>query len=206
MSGELFEVLVSEELPSIKRWAPLFGRSDFKPQLQSRSLQRSLLARTTQYGIRGVRKISSRTTFWYRRVFPVFWFGFLLLWTVFALLLSGNERPPRIIFLIPGVMAIFGYFMIRWLVLPLADEVFLDGDEILVRKNGKKIRFSIRQILNVDSSMMTNPERITLTLREQSELGKEIAFSPTYRWHFFSRHPIAEELIAKSNGLVWKER
>jgi hypothetical protein len=94
----------------------------------------------------------------------------------------------------------------RWLVFPLADEVFLDEDEVIVRKNGKEIRFPVRQIMNVDSSMMTNPERITLMLREPSELGREIVFSPTHRFHLFSRHPIAEELIARSNGMEWTPR
>jgi hypothetical protein len=153
-----------------------------------------------------MRKISSRLTFWHRRVFPVFWFGFLVLWTILAMLLSGRDRPPVIVFLVPAVMAGFGCFLMRWLVFPIADEVYLDEDEVIVRKNGKEIRFPVRQIINVDSSMMTSPERITLTLRERSELGKEIVFSPSYRLHFFSRHPIAEELIAKSNGIEWTER
>ena len=153
-----------------------------------------------------MRKISTRMTLWHRRVFPIFWFGFLVLWTICALVLSGRDRPPVIIFLIPAIMAVFGYFLMRWLLFPLADEVFLDGDEVIVRKNGKEIRFPVRQIMNVDSSLMTSPERITLILRERSELGKEIVFAPTYRFHFFSRHPIAEELIAKSNGVEWVER
>jgi hypothetical protein len=140
-------------------------------------------------------------TFWYRRVFPVFWFGFLVLWTMFAMLLSGRDRPPLVVLFVPAFMALFGYFLMRRLVFPLADEVFLDEDEVIVRKNGKEIRFGVRQIMNVDSSMMTSPECITLTLREPSELGREIAFSPKYRFHLFSRHPIAEELIAKSNGV-----
>jgi hypothetical protein len=153
-----------------------------------------------------MRKLSSGMTFWHRRVFPVFWFGFLTLWTVCAALLSRKAGPPLFVFFIPAVMAVFGYFLMRWLVFPLADEVFLDEDEMIVRKNGKEVRFPVRQIMNVDSSMMTNPERITLTLREPTELGREIVFSPTFRFHLFSRHPIAEELIARANGFEPKGR
>jgi hypothetical protein len=148
-------------------------------------------------------RISSRMTFWYRRVFPVLWFGFLALWTLLATLLGWRDRPPVLVLLFPAFMALYGYFLMRWLVFPLADEVFLDEDEVIVRKNGKEIRFGVRGIINVNSSMMMSPERITLTLREPSELGREIAFCPKYRFHPFCRHPIAEELIAKSNGSEW---
>ena len=51
-------------------------------------------------------------------------------------------------------MALSGYFLMRWLVFPLADEVFLDGDDVLVRQNDQEARFPIRNIINVDSSAM----------------------------------------------------
>ena len=105
------------------------------------------------------------------------------------------------VLIIPALLAIFGYLMMRWLVFPLADEVFLDGDMVLVRKDGIAARFPVRQIINVEASMMTNPERITLTLREPCELGREIVFTPTFRFHLFSRHPVTEELIGMANGL-----
>lgn len=89
----------------------------------------------------------------------------------------------------------------RWLVFPLADQVFLDGDEVIVRKSGKEAHFPVGQIVNVDTSSLANPERITLTLRESCEFGREIAFIPAYHFHLFSLHPIAEELIARSHGL-----
>jgi hypothetical protein len=148
-----------------------------------------------------MKKISSGMTIWHRRVFPFLLFGFLALWTSFAAPAIIKSGDSMFVLFIPVMLAIFGYFMMRWLVFPLADEVFLDGDTVLVRKDGTEARFPVRHIINVDSSMMTNPERITLTLREPCELGREIVFMPTYRFHFFSRHPIAEELIAKANGL-----
>jgi hypothetical protein len=142
-------------------------------------------------------------TFWYQRIFPGFWFGFLILWTMLATIPSGRDRPPVIVFLIPVFMAFYGYFLMRWLVFPLADEVFLDQGEVIVRKGGKEIRFGVTHIINVNSSIMINPERITLTLREESELGREIVFCPKHRFHLFRVHPIAEELISKANGLPW---
>lgn len=151
-----------------------------------------------------MRKISSGMTFWHRRAFPVFWFGFLALWSALAAPAIIKQGASIFILLMPLAMAAFGYLLMRWLIFPLADEVFLDNDDVIVRKDGKEARFPVRQIINVDSSVMVNPERITLTLREPCELGREIVFSPCFRFHLFSRHPIAEELIAKANGLESK--
>lgn len=148
-----------------------------------------------------VRKISSRATFWNRRVFPVLWFGFLALWSCAAGYGVFHKGVPIFVLLVPAVMAVFGFLMMRWLVFPLADEVFLDGDEVIVRKGGREIRFPVRQIINVDSSVMTRPERITLLLREPCEWGREIVFTPTFHFRWFTRHPIAGELIARANGL-----
>jgi len=103
-------------------------------------------------------------------------------------------------------MAVFGYFLMRLLVFPLADEVWLDDEDVIVRKSGKVVRFPVHQIINVESSVLVNPARITLTLRERCELGREISFCPPQRLRIFSRHPIAEELIARAHGLKdWGE-
>jgi len=86
-------------------------------------------------------------------------------------------------------MAVFGYLMMRWLVFPLADEVFLDEDEVIVRKNGKETRFSVRQIINVDASLMTNPNesqsrceiRVSLDARSCSSQLSGFIFFPVIR-------------------------
>ena len=153
-----------------------------------------------------MRQLSSRMTFWHKRVFPAVSVGFLALWTSLAVPAIIKGGMPVFALLIPIGLAVFGYFFMRWLVFPLADEVFLDGDDLLVRKNDLEARIPVRQIINVDSSMMTNPERITLSLREPCVFGHEIIFSPIHRFHLFSRHPIAEELIARANGLEVKTK
>lgn len=142
-------------------------------------------------------------TFWHKRAFPAFWFGFLALFICLAVPTIIKGGAPVFILIVPVMLAIFGYGLLRWLVFPLADEVFLDEDDVIVRKGDVTARFPIRQIINVDSSIMTNPQRITLTLREPCALGREIIFSPPTSFRFFSvsRHPIAQELIARIHGL-----
>ena len=48
------------------------------------------------------------------------------------------------------------------------------------------------EIINVNYSVATNPARVTLTLREESELGREIAFIPRRQsWMPLTAPPIA---------------
>jgi hypothetical protein len=43
----------------------------------------------------------------------------------------------------------------------------------------------------------TNPERVTLALREPGRFGKEITFSPARRFLAFARSPVINELIER---------
>ena len=98
-------------------------------------------------------------------------------------------------------MAAFGYFLMRWLVFPLADEVLIEDDEIIVKNRGQEDRFPITNIMNVEASLFVNPERVVLMLKEPCGFGREIVFSPPTRWLHFSRHPIAEELIRRAHRI-----
>jgi hypothetical protein len=145
-----------------------------------------------------MRRISSKNTYFNKKVFPIIWFGFIGLWTCIAAPVIIHKGGPFVILVGPIFMIIFGYFLMRFLVFPLADEVYIFNDEIVVRNKGDEDRFPISEIINVDSSIMVNPPRITLTLRNPSKFGKEIIFSPPVRLFNFSRHPIAEELIERA--------
>jgi hypothetical protein len=102
-------------------------------------------------------------------------------------------------------MAAFAYVLMRWLVFPLVDEVFLEDKEIIIRNRGEEDRFPITNIINVEAPLLMSPERIVLTLKEPCRSGREIVFSPPFRWWPFTRHPIAEELIRRARGINEKE-
>ena len=106
-----------------------------------------------------------------------------------------QNQAPIFIVLLPIVMMVFGYVLMRNLIFDLVDEVFLNGDEIIVRNFGEMDQFAVSNILNVDSTVTTNPERITLTLKEPCVFGSEVTFSPPMRFWPFGRHPVARELI-----------
>ncbi len=142
-------------------------------------------------------RISSRATFVSKRLFPVVWFGVLGLF-VFAVLASSGRRAVSPVFLIfPLFMGAFGYFLMRKLVFDLVDEVWDDGNELVVKNRGQVDRIPLSNIMNVSYQILTNPPRVTLTLRRPGSFGKEVTFSPPVRWVPFARSPIVDDLIER---------
>ena len=150
-----------------------------------------------------MRRISSPWTHFYKRVFPIIVLAFLALWTTgFVVGIADGEIPAIFLaFIVLNLLIVIGggYFLMRKFIWPLADEVYLDQEELIVRREGDENRISIFDVINVDSSTFMNPERITLTFRHPSFCGSEISFIPTTRYFPFTRHPIAKELIALAN-------
>lgn len=147
-----------------------------------------------------MQRISSRTTFISKRVFPVIWFGVLAL-VVIAPLLGKKPRGglPLVFLIMPFIMAVFGYFIMKKLVFDLADEVFDDGDALVVRFGSEQERIPLSQIMNISYSHMTNPSRVTLTLRTPGRFGKEVTFSPPQTFLPFAKNPIVADLIERAD-------
>lgn len=126
-------------------------------------------------------KISSKSTFFYKKGFPVLRFGFLAFFIATALLEGPVEKDP--VFLIgaliaPCIMAVFGFVFFRKLLWNLADEVYDCGDFLLVKYRGEEVNVPLSNIMNVNASLLINPPRITLRLVRPVKFGTEIAFSP----------------------------
>ncbi|HEV8002454.1 MAG TPA: hypothetical protein VGP63_21385 [Planctomycetaceae bacterium] len=145
-----------------------------------------------------MRRISSKLTWWHKKAFPALWFGGLALGTVTLSFAVRNGRVPEDLLLVPFVMALFGTVLMAWLVFPLVDEVWIDGDELIVRNRGEEDRFPIVHIIDVDGSFMTNPESIGLWLKPKCRFGKTIRFEAPFRFFMFGTHPQAQELIDRS--------
>jgi hypothetical protein len=148
-----------------------------------------------------MKRISSKRTFFYKRIFPVLWFGFLAIFVLTAYLPGRRthvEVTPMLI--VPVVMAIIGYTLFRRLLFDLVDAVWDDGIALIVKNDGTEERVALSNIINIGYSSLTNPERVTLTLRDAGTFGKEITFMPirrpfSFRW--LSRNPIIDELIER---------
>jgi hypothetical protein len=144
-------------------------------------------------------RISSDATFLYKRVFPIFWFGLLLLFLVFGLIGAlRSERFPSLLFLIvPLLMMAFGYFIMKKLIFDLVDEVVDLGDALMIRNGDRQERVALSDIVNVSYSSFVNPPRVTLSLRTPGAFGSRVAFCAPIRLMPFSSSPVIDALIER---------
>lgn len=147
-----------------------------------------------------MKKISSGSTFLYKRIFPLAWFGFLAFFVAQTMALGAAQKD--LIFLaVPIFMAIAGYLFMRKLLWVLADEVYDCGDHLLVKSRGSEERIELSNIMNVNASMFMNPPQITLRLINPGRNGNEVTFSPAegLRISFFTKSTVAEDLIVRAH-------
>ena len=140
-----------------------------------------------------MRRISSGWTFFYKRVFPILWFGFLV---VFAGI--GVVRGQGLgVVIVPLAMIGFGYFLMQKLVFDLADEVWDEGDALRVKNGGQEQRIALSDIKNVNYSPFMNPPRVTLSLRRPTVFGEQITFCGPVQLVPFSSSPVIADLIER---------
>ncbi len=134
----------------------------------------------------------SESAFFYKRVFPAFWFGFLSLFAI------GIAFAKPIFVIHPLVMMTFGYFLFRKLVWDLADEVLDGGTYLLMRKGEVMVRIELRDVMNVNFNQLSNPRRVALKLRTPNELGDKIVFIPMRSTlNPFARNAFVDELVLR---------
>ena len=147
------------------------------------------------------KRISSRNTFFQKRVLPPLLFGVLALGVVVPLLLTrGNpSAPPWPVLVAPAAVMVAIYAVLRKLVFDLADEVVDEGDALRVRFGAEEERIPLAEIINVSYAGLTNPPRITLTLRHAGRFGREVTFSPqqSFLIPLFRPNPLVNELIER---------
>ncbi len=154
-----------------------------------------------------MQRLSSAGTVWYKRAFPVLWFGLLAVFLAIAWLQPGGpgKAPPRVMTIIPLFMMAFGYVLMRKLVFDLVDEVWLEGDQVVVVQRGERIRIPLLQVMNVNATTMVNPPRVTLMLRQPNvRLGDSVSFipaGPRGLLRSFKPNPVAMDLIRRIDAL-----
>ncbi len=144
-----------------------------------------------------MRPISSKITFFYKRVFPFIWFGVLLLLMAFGLFtMSRGDLASNVPFLIvPVLMAVFGYRIMKKLVFNLADEVLDAGDALVVRSGGQEERIALSDIKNVNYSPYMSPPQVTLSVRRPTVFGDTIMFCAPVSMLPLRSSPIIAELV-----------
>jgi hypothetical protein len=126
------------------------------------------------------------------------WFVILAAMAMIALTVPGSDPFQRVMFVATAVfMAVFGYFVFRKLVFDLVDEVFDEGDSLVVKNRGRSDRIVLSNIRNVSYSTLINPARVTLSLRKPSVFGDEVTFCAPLCLVPFASHPAINALIER---------
>lgn len=154
---------------------------------------------------RVMRRLSSSSTVFYKRVFPLLWVALIVLFGAMMWLLPTRAGQPIWPQLLPlPCMFGVGFLVYRKLIADLLDEVWLDGDNLLLKNRRQQRRVALRDVMNINASTMTNPRRITVMLRTSSHFGRDLSFIPASTRGLFSAFkpdPIATELIERVDSL-----
>lgn len=149
----------------------------------------------------GAKRISAASSAFYKRMVPVIWYGIVLVtvvvfWSVRRL----DPRIPALIFLVPLFMAFVFHVLGRGLLKDLVDEVWDNGNELIVVNEGHVEHLPFGNIMNISYSGYTNPKRVTLSLRHGGRWGARFSFIPprsTVRILSLGTNEMVEELIRR---------
>jgi hypothetical protein len=147
-----------------------------------------------------MKKISSGSVFFLKKIFPVIWLGTLGAIIVPVYLGGAFNRPGGAVIVFgPCLMIVIGAFVYRRFVWDLADEVYDGGTFLRVHRGSEEDTIPLDNIMNVSASVGVNPPRITLRLVKPGRFGNEISFSPLRSFSLtpFAKNPIAEDLIVR---------
>lgn len=145
-----------------------------------------------------MRRLSSPLTSLYKRVFPAFW---LLVLVVLTFRVAWQRPPDEMRTLVAfGLVAAIGLTVFLVRIRPLADEVWMDGDALLVvtRRHGRT-RIPLRDVALV-RAIVGSLSYVAVSLQGESSLGRSVTFLPLPQAAFFSSfrpHPIAAELMER---------
>lgn len=155
-----------------------------------------------------MQKISSDTTYFYKRIFPVLWIGMLVLIPAIVFLTIPKKDDIALIpvSIVPVFVIPFGYFLMRALIFDLMDEVWDDGTTLVVKNKDREARIPLSDIMNI-SFMVSRPPRATLTLRKECCFGTTVTFSPKTKFSFnFWKNQIVDDLIIRIDEQRRKDR
>ena len=144
-------------------------------------------------------QISSHLTFFSKWVVPLAWFGGLAFVMGQAMVTDSAEADIFAV-LIPVVMIVLGFLFFKTLLWDLADAVYDHGSYLQVRRGSVEDRISLDNVMNVSSTPMMNPPRVTLRLVKPCAFGTHVSFLPKSSLLSlgFSTPRIAEQLIERA--------
>lgn len=137
------------------------------------------------------RLLSSRMTFFYKRIFPLLWiitFSFITFLVWFSGCQNVSMKWFTLVCLTGGSLFLFWYSV-------RLKTVRLQGDNLIVSDYRSEELIPLQQIDEVKETRVWNPKLIKLHLVRSGQWGDEIVFIAPIRLQFvFSNHPLVREL------------
>ena len=130
-----------------------------------------------------MKKLSAKSTF-NKIIFPTVWFGFILIALYFTVFTPKGFQVFPFIAIIG--MAVFGFYLFKHMVWDLVDEAWESSDQLIFKKGKVTESIEFSNIKNISYTHLSNPERVTISLREPGKLGSEISFTPKRKNHIIS--------------------
>ncbi len=98
--------------------------------------------------------------------------------------------------LIPVALALLGFAYMRRFTFSLADQVFDDGDALVIRSKGRELRILLANVTGVKYSFIADPPRITVSFTTAAVPEARVEFMPCVApaMFLFRQHPLAAEL------------
>ena len=94
-------------------------------------------------------------------------------------------------------MAVVGYVNMRFFVFNSLDQVFDDGDALVLKNAGKEERVALSDIASVSSSTFVNPPRAVLAFRRPTVFGNKAVFIVPFPGLPFVKSEIVTGLIER---------
>ena len=137
-----------------------------------------------------MQQISSRFTFLHKfLIAPGCVLGLLNMWI--SSTWGADPRMEPSFFYVLSIVLTAWFFWLGW---PLK-KVSIYGDKLYVSNYRREIAVPLSDIDDVRGNVFTDPQRVTIYLRNETEFGSKIVFLATHRrFSFWSTHPIVDEL------------
>jgi hypothetical protein len=149
-----------------------------------------------------VRYISSPWwTFWQKWVTPTISLGFTAAFTAFSAVQFVQKGSYDLLLISLGI-AVWCLFLASIFSFPFADEVRIEGEDLVVRKVGREDRIPFRRIVRV-AEFWVNPESISVTLDAPCRFGTVIFFvaaEQRWSWQKCRLHPLSVELAHRADS------
>lgn len=139
----------------------------------------------------------SGSTFFYTRLIPLLWYGFISFGLYQAICTGDRSQSPVGFVIVLSVVIAVATYLFKKSYWSLMDEVVDSGNALIFRRGRLQQTVALADVININSINRPAPERATVIARTGGELGKELTFALPFRLSLFGTHPAIRDLIER---------